>query len=69
MKTTPYFRNRTLRDRLELKKYLKEIADAINHYHAIEQQYIRVVVEADGETIHNAFPDRTYTKKEKQKDP
>ena len=38
MKTTPYFRNRTLRDQPELQKYLKEIADAINHYHAIEQQ-------------------------------
>ena len=38
MKTTPYFRNRTLRDRPELQKYLNEIADAIDHYHAIEQQ-------------------------------
>ncbi len=85
MKTTPYFRNRTLRDRPELQKYLKEIADAIDHYHAIEQQadgrtrrwiyiseidkYIRVIIEPDGETIHNAFQDRTYTRQEKRKDP
>lgn len=81
MKTTPYFRNRTLRDRPELQKYLKEIADALDHYHAIETQadgrtrrwiyiseigkYIRVIVEADGETIHNAFQDRTYTRQQR----
>ena len=79
MKTTSYFRNRTLRDRPELQKYLKEIAGATDHYHAIETQadgrtrrwvyiseidkYLRVIVEADGETIHNAFLDRTYTRR------
>lgn len=81
MTPPPYFRNRTLRDRPELQKYLKEIADALDHYHAIETQadgrtrrwiyiseidkYIRVIVEADGETIHNAFLDRTYTRRQR----
>ena len=81
MKTTPYFRSRIFGDRPELQKYLKEIADALDHYHAIETQadgrtrrriyiseidkYIRVIVEADGETIHNAFLDRTYARRQR----
>ena len=79
MKTTPYFQNRISEDRPELQKYPKEIAGTVDHYHAIETQadgrtrrwvyiseidkYIRVIVEADGETIHNAFLDRTYTRR------
>lgn len=78
MKTTPYFRNRTLRDRPELQKYLKEIADTLDSLsrdrnagrwpHAAMDlhldKYIRVIVEVDGETIRNAFLDRTYTRQQ-----
>jgi hypothetical protein len=34
----------------------------IRHWAYVEDlgRYLRVVVEADGETVHNAFPDRGF---------
>ncbi len=74
MKTTEYFRNSVLLRRPYLKE--EWIIFVLTHPERKEIQengrvrcwafvpelgkYLRVVTEADGETIHNAFPDRGY---------
>jgi hypothetical protein len=74
MKTTRYFEEQVLRKRNYLKREwceqaLKEPinkkvqADGrIQFWTFIEEikRYIRVVTLEDGETVHNAFPDRNY---------
>jgi hypothetical protein len=35
--------------------YVPELAEAIR-----SEKYLRVITESDGETIHNAYPDRDY---------
>jgi len=74
LKTTAYFENEVLRKRPYIQRawcekaiaepIQKEIQDSgrIRHWIFIEElgKYLRVVTLADGETIHNAFPDRNF---------
>ena len=74
MKTTDYFKNNVLPRRPYLKnewiKYVLENAlktevqanGRIRHWAFIEEvgKYLRVVVEPDGEIVHNAFFDRRF---------
>jgi hypothetical protein len=75
MKTTRYFREQVLRKRPYLKTewcehivrepLLREIqADGRIRYWGsvpeLQGRVLRVVTLADGETIHNAFPDRNF---------
>jgi hypothetical protein len=74
MKQTPYFRNRVLRQRPYIKlewceqtvrdpEYSEAQPDGrIRHwrYFAELGKYLRVVTLSDGETLHNAFPDRGF---------
>ena len=78
MKTTRYFREQVLRKRPYLKeewceKALKEYSEKqiqeggrVRYWVYIEEigKYLRVVTLEDGETVHNAFPDRGYKEKE-----
>lgn len=74
MKTTRYFEEQVLRKRAYLKRSWCE--DVLKNYARKEKQengrirywayiadlgkYLRVVTLEDGETIHNAFPDRNF---------
>jgi hypothetical protein len=74
MKTTDYFRTSVLVRRPYLKE--EWLAEALRHPIRTEKQangrsrhwtyiaelgkYLRVVIEPDGETVHNAFPDRGF---------
>jgi len=74
MKTTRYFEEQVLRKRSYLKREWCERAlreplrlevqpdGRIRHWIFIEElgKYLRVITLADGETIHNAFPDRRF---------
>jgi hypothetical protein len=74
MKATSYFKLSVLSRRPYLKEewiefvlknpIRKEIQDngRIRHWAFISElsKYLRVVTEADGETVHNAFPDRGF---------
>ena len=74
MKTTRCFEEQVLRKRSYLKREWCERAlreplrlgvqpdGRIRHWIFIEEleKYLRVVTLADGETIHNAFPDRRF---------
>jgi len=74
MKTTRYFEEQVLRKRSYLKREWCERAlreplrlevqpdGRIRHRIFIEEleKYLRVITLADGETIHNAFPDRRF---------
>lgn len=74
MKTTRYFEEQVLRKRSYLKREwcertLRAYAHRemqpdgrIRYWVYIEElgKYLRVVTLADGETIHNAFPDRRF---------
>ena len=74
LKTTPYFTNKVLIKRPYIRmewceniirnpeKRETEENGRIRHCGFIEElnKYIPVVTLADGETIHNAFPDRRY---------
>jgi hypothetical protein len=76
MKTTQYFREQVLRKRPYLKKSWFELAlvnpdkkeiqsdERVRYWVYIEKlgKYLRVVTLSDGETVHNAFPDRDYKK-------
>lgn len=76
MKTTGYFKNSVLARRPYLKnEWLKFVVEnpvksevqengRIRHWAFISEEgkYLRVVVEPDGETIHNAFFDRGFRK-------
>lgn len=77
MKTTPYFREQVLRKRPYLKtkwikKALKEsvfkevqVDNRIRYWIFVQElgKYLRVVTLGDGETVHNAFPDRNFKEK------
>ena len=74
MKTTEYFKTSVMSRRPYLKEewimqviarpVRKEVQDngRIRHWAFIPElsKYLRVVTEADGETVHNAFPDRGF---------
>jgi hypothetical protein len=74
MKTTSYFRDSVMVRRPYLKEeWLAQVLaqpvqteiqqnGRIRHWAFIPElgKYLRVVTEADGETVHNAFPDRSF---------
>jgi predicted ATPase len=74
MKTTRYFEEQVLRKRpyirlewceralLEVIRREPQSDGRIRHWVFIPelQKYLRVVTLADGETVHNAFPDRDF---------
>jgi hypothetical protein len=74
VKTTPYFRSSVLLRRPYLKsEYVESVLRGplrtevqangrIRHWAFIPElgRYLRVVTEADGETVHNAFVDRGF---------
>jgi len=74
MKCTPYFKNKVLKKRPYLKMewiertisnpIRKEMQPdgRIRYWGFIEEanKYLRVVLESDGETVHNAFFDRGF---------
>lgn len=74
MKTTPYFENEVLRKRPYIRREWCEQALANPAYREVQQddrvrywifveelgKYLRVVTLPDGETVHNAFPDRDF---------
>jgi hypothetical protein len=74
MKTTDYFRDSVLARRPYLEMdWIEAVVrnpvrtevqpnGRIRHWAYIEDlgKYLRVVVESDGETVHNAFPDRGF---------
>jgi hypothetical protein len=56
MKTTRYFEEQVLRKRAYLKRnwiYVPELG-----------KHLRIVTLEDGETVHNAFPDRGFKERE-----
>lgn len=74
VKTTPYFRSSVLLRRRYLKsEYVESVLRGplrtevqangrIRHWAFVTElgRYLRVVTEADGETVHNAFVDRGF---------
>jgi hypothetical protein len=74
MKTTRYFNDQVLRKRPYLRAEWCEAAvthpvrrevqpdGRIRHWVFVRDlgKYLRVITLADGETVHNAFPDRTF---------
>lgn len=74
MKTTPYFEKRVLTERpyvrrewceRALREPLKREVQAdgrVRYWTFVEElgRYLRVVTLEDGETVHNAFPDRRF---------
>lgn len=74
MKATPYFRRRVLQQRPYIRvewceqavrepAYQEKQPDGrIRHWLYVEElgKYLRVITLADGETLHNAFPDRNF---------
>ena len=76
MKTTRYFEEQVLVKRPYIKREWCELAlrqpirkqaqpdGRIRHWVYIEERgwYLRVVTLEDGETIHNAFPDRNFSR-------
>ena len=79
MKTTRYFEEQVLRKRPYIRRewcekalmnpvYYEEQNDNRKRYWVyIEEldKYLRVVTLKDGETIHNAFPDRNFSRQQK----
>ncbi len=75
MKTTRYFEEQILRKRPYIQRGWCERAIRIPIRREVQQdgrvrywifvpeigKYLRVVTLADGETVHNAFPDRQFT--------
>ena len=74
MKQTPYFKNRVLRQRPYIRlEWCEETVrnpehsetqpdGRIRHWRYFDElgKYLRVVTLEDGETLHNAFPDRRF---------
>jgi hypothetical protein len=74
MKTTPYFEERVLGKRPYMKTEWCELAlerpehreiqpdGRIRHWIFVPElrHYLRVITLGDGETVHNAFPDRNF---------
>ena len=83
MKTTAYFDTETSKQHPEAVKYRSYVEKALTEYVTIESQangrtrrwvhvpeedkYLRVVVLADGQTVHNALFDRNFTRRMKRK--
>jgi hypothetical protein len=79
LKTTPYFEEQVLRKRPYLKREWCELAltnplrreiqpdGRIRFWIFLPEigKYLRVVTLEDGETVHNAFPDRNFKKEKK----
>ena len=79
MKTTRYFREQVLIKRVYLKtEWIEQVLKKpikreiqpegrIRYWAYIDelQKYLRVVTLADGETVHNAFPDRDFKEEHK----
>ena len=79
MKTTPYFDRATPRKHPEAITYTHYVEQALTQWVAIETQpdgrtrrwvyvpeeakYLRVIVEPDGETVHNAMFDRQFKRR------
>jgi len=79
VKTTPYFRNKVLKERPYLN--VEWIEAALKQPIQVEiqpngrirrwvyvkghEKYLRVVTLEDGETVHNAFFDRGYARRKK----
>jgi len=75
VKTTRYFREQVQRKRPYLRDaWIEEVLsnpikkevqpdDRIRYWGYVEEmgKYLRVVTLGDGETVHNAFPDRNFT--------
>ena len=84
MKTTRYFDTAARKNHPESHQYIEYVKKSLTEPHATEVQhdgrkrhyiyipeadkYMRVVVERDGETVHNAMFDRNYTRRAKRKD-
>ncbi|OLE50271.1 MAG: hypothetical protein AUI36_19535 [Cyanobacteria bacterium 13_1_40CM_2_61_4] len=78
MKTTRYFEGQVLRKRAYIRREWCEKAlrqpicrevqpdGRIRYWTFIQEigQYLRVVTLADGETVHNAFPDRSFKERD-----
>jgi hypothetical protein len=78
MKTTEYFKSSVLSRRPYLRNEWiefvlknsihKEVQEngRVRHWAFIDElgKYLRVVTEPDGETVHNAFPDRGFKPQE-----
>ena len=78
MKQTPYFQHRVLQQRpyIRLEWCERTVVDPeyaeiqpdgrIRHWRYIDElgKYLRVVTLGDGETLHNAFPDRGFKPKQ-----
>jgi hypothetical protein len=74
MKQTEYFRRRVLQQRpyvklewceqaVENPDFTERQADGrIRHWRYVKElgKYLRVITLEDGETLHNAFPDRSF---------
>ena len=75
MKTTRYFEERVMVKRPYLKRSWCEQALTDYEHHEVQpengsirywifveelEKYLRVVTLSDGETVHNAFPDRNF---------
>lgn len=77
MKQTPYFRNRVLQQRPYIRlewceatvrhpEYTEIQPDGrIRHWRYIDElgKHLRVITLSDGETMHNAFPDRGFNRR------
>ena len=77
MKQTPYYRQRVLQQRPYIKLEWREqtVRDPeyaeiqpdgrIRHWRYIDElgKHLRVITLGDGETLHNAFPDRRFKAK------
>ena len=75
MKTTRYFREQVLRKRSYLRtEWCEQVLASpvrrevqpdgrVRHWGYVPElgRYLRVVTLADGETVHNAFPDRDFS--------
>lgn len=79
MKTTRYFREKVIVKRPYIKmewietilnnpiKKESQSEDRIRYWGYVQelQKYLRVVTLADGETVHNTFPDRNFKEDKK----
>ena len=80
MKTTPYFENEVLRKRPYIQREWCERALREASYREVQPEdgrirywlflpelgkFLRVVTLEDGETVHNAFPDRNFKEESK----
>ena len=83
MKTTSYFETAVAKNHPESVTYRTYVENALTEYEAIHTEpngntrryiyvaerelYLRVVILPDGQTVHNAFFDGNYTRKQRRK--